>query len=298
MIATLTFAACVALSPGSSQILVRDLAPAWPALRGLAPDTPLALAPLPGVTRTFRPLELRQLAARWHLGQAPGIPLCVTRPVRTLDAKRLLEAMRQSWPTAAIEILDFSRQPAPEGPLEFPRSALRREAGAGLCNGWIAYAENRRFHVWARVRITEGVPRVVANAELPAGQPVMPSQVVAVTRQEFPTEGPYARSLAEVIGRWPSRSIPAGTDLRIDQLTEPKAILMGATVEVELRNGGAVLKLEGTAESAGAVGEIITVRNPTSRRLFRARVVGPGKATVDPARYVVLDLSSDQELQP
>ena len=175
---------------------------------------------------------------------------------------------------------------------------MRREAGAALWNGWIAYAENRRFHVWARVRITESVPRVVAAADLQPGQAVTPSQVIEVTRQEFPAEAPFARSLAEVIGRWPCRPIPSGTALRTDQLTEPKVVLMGDPVEVEVRNGGALLKLEGTAESAGAVGETIAVRNPSSRQLIRARVVGPGEATLDPARHAVLERSSDKELQP
>ena len=298
MIAPLTFAACLALSPGSSQILARDLAPAWPALRALAPDTPLALAPMPGVARVFRPLELRQLAARWHLSQIPGTPLCVTRPVKTLDAQRLLDAMHRSWPAAAISILDFSRQPAPDGSLEFPRSALRREASVALWTGWITYAENRRYHVWARVHITESVPRVVAAADLQPGRPVTASQVIAVTRQEFPTEEPYARSLAEVIGLWPRRPIPAGATLRTDQLAEPKVVAVGDTVEVEVRNGGAFLKLEGTAESAGAVGETVTVRNPSSRQLIRARVAGPGKATVDPTRHTALNGQPDQEAQP
>jgi flagella basal body P-ring formation protein FlgA len=298
MIASLTFAACLALSPGSSQILARDLAPAWPALRSLAPATPISLAPMPGVARVFRPLELRQLAARWHLSQVPGTQLCVARPVKTLDAQRLLEAMRRSWPAAEISILDFSRQPAPDGPLEFPRSTLRCEAGAARWTGWIAYAENRRFQVWARVRITESVARVVARADLQPGRPVTASQVIAATRQEFPAQEPYAQTLAEVIGRWPRRSIPAGAAVRTDQLTEPKVVATGDTVEVEAHNGGAFLKLEGTAESAGAVGEIVTVRNPSSHQLIRARVVGPGKATVDPAQYAALNGRPDKEPRP
>ncbi len=298
MIAPLIFAACLALSPGSSQILARDLAPAWPALRALPADTPLATAPMPGVARVFRPLELHQLAVHWHLGQAPGTQLCVAWRLRTLDAQRLLEAMRRSWPAASIEILEFSRRPAPEGSLVFPRSALRREAGAALWTGWIAYAETRRFEVWARVRITESVSRVVAVADLQAGRPVSPSQVSAVTRQEFPAEGPYARSLAEVLGRWPRRPIPAGAALRTDQLTEPKIVLPGDTVEVEVRNGGAFLKMACRAETAGAVGEIVSVRNPSSRQLIRARVLAPGRAAVDPARHATLDMQTDKELEP
>ncbi|MGB7762442.1 MAG: flagellar basal body P-ring formation chaperone FlgA [Bryobacteraceae bacterium] len=298
MIASLTFAACLALGSGSAQILARDLDPAWPALRMLAPDTPLAPAPMPGAVRVFRPLELRQLAAHWKIDQVPGGRLCVAWPVHTLDAQRLLDAVRRSWPSADIEVLDFSRQPAPDGPIEFPRSALRREAGAALWTGWVAYADNRRFRIWARVRITEWVQRVVANADLRPGRPVTPSQVIAVTRQEFPTGEPYARSPAEVIGLWPRRPIPAGAAVRTDLLTEPKVVAAGDTVAVEVHNGGAFLKLEGQAESAGAVGEMVTVRNPSSHQLIRARVTGPGKATLDPARRAVPNGQPDKELQP
>ena len=295
MIATVAIAACLALSPGSAEITARDLAPAWPALLTLAPDTPVAPAPMPGVARIFHPLDLRQLAARWHLGQVTDGPLCVAWPVKRLDAGRLIEAMQRSWPAASIEILDFSRQPAPEGPLEFPKSALRREAGAALWNGWIAYAGNRRFQVWARVRLTESVARVVAVGDLQPGRPVSESQVAAVRRQEFPTDEPYAQSLSEVIGRWPRRTIPAGAAVRTDQLTAPKVVAAGDTVQVEARNGGALLELDGTAESAGAVGEMIVVRNPLSRQLIRARVVGPGKATVDPVRHAAFGPQPQKE---
>ena len=298
MIATLTFAACLAIGPGSAQILARDLAPAWPAMLGLEPDTPLVPGPMPGVVRVFRPLELRQLALRFHLGQAPGTPLCVARPVKPLDPQRLLDAMRRSWPTASIQILDFSRQPAPEGPLELPKSHLRREAGTALWNGWIAYAENRRFYIWVRVRITESVLRVVASTDLPPGRAIVASQETAVTRREFPATEPYAQTLEEVVGRWPRRPIPAGAALRTDQLAQPKVVLIGDAVEVEVHNGGAFLKLDGQAESAGTVGEIVNVRNPSSRQIVRARVLGPGKATVDPAPRAALRGPLEKEMQP
>jgi len=65
-----------------------------------------------------------------------------------------------------------------------------------------------------------------------------------------------------------------------------------------VRNGGAFVKLEGTAESAGAVGEMVSVRNPSSRQLIRARVLGPGKATVDSGRRGAPNGQPDKEPQP
>ena len=73
---------------------------------------------------------------------------------------------------------------------------------------------------------------------------------------------------------------------------------MGDAVEVEVRNGGALLRMEGTAESAGAVGEMVTVRNPSSRQLIRARVTGPGRVAIDTAPGSVAALQSGKESNP
>jgi len=298
MIAPFTFAACLALSPGSAQIVARDLAPAWPAVRAVAPDTPIAPVPMPGVTRVFHPTELRQLAARWHVDPFSGSRICLALPVRPPDPRPMLEAMRQAWPGVSIEILDFSRQPAPVGPMEFPKSALRREAGAALWNGWISYAGNRRFRIWARVQVTRTVSRVVAKTDLQPGRPIAESQISLMTRQEFPADEPFAQAVSDVVGRWPRRPIAAGSELRTDQLGEPRVVAMGDAVEVEVRNGGALLRMEGTAESAGAVGEMVTVRNPSSRQLIRARVTGPGRVAIDTAPGSVAALQSGKESNP
>jgi len=238
------------------------------------------------------------LAARLGTGPFPGALICVARPVKPLDPLRLRVAMLRTYPSASIDILDFSRQPVPDGPLEFPRAGLHRSADGALWTGSVTYAANRRLSVWARVRIVESVRRVVANLDLAPGRTVDERSVSAVTRREFPCGEPYAESLADVVGRWPRRAIPAGAALRTDQLTGPKAVLAGDEVAVEVRNGGAVLLLEGKAEAAGAVGEAILVRNPASGRLIRARVVAPGKVALDLARPPGLNSAFGKELQP
>src|SRR5205085_1760367 len=128
------------------------LAPAFPALAEVPPDTSLGRAPFPGVSRIFHVPELRSLAERLHALPAPEDEICIQRPVAVLDAAQILDAMKRELPEARIELLDFSRQPAPLGTLEFPVSGLR-QTGSGYWNGSVRYGANQRFHVWAKVKV-------------------------------------------------------------------------------------------------------------------------------------------------
>jgi flagella basal body P-ring formation protein FlgA len=289
MILPVSFAlACLAVSPGSDHILVRDLAPAFPSLESAAPETPVALAPAPGVARVFRVAELRSLAVRLNVPAAPEREICVARPAAPPDPARLLAAMRKEMPQAAIEILEFSRQPAPEGEIEFPARQLRRGAGGVLWLGYVHYGGSHRFTIWARVKVLVAVERVLAVGDLPSGQPIAAAQLTTETRQEFPGSEPFARSIDQVAGKWPRLPIRAGTAIRTDLLENPREILRGETVRVEVRDGGAHLEMEATAEASGASGEIIAVRNPISKRRFQARVEGKGRVSVDAAAAKVM----------
>jgi flagella basal body P-ring formation protein FlgA len=281
--------ACLAVAPGSDQILLRDLAPSFPSLASAAPDTPVALAPAPGVMRVFRAEELRRLAVRLRLpAPPPDEEICVTRPVAAPDPARLLAAMQKELPEAAIEILEFGRQPVPEGEIEFPARQLRRGAGGALWLGSIHYGSNRRFTIWAKVKVTVAVERVVAVGDLAAGQPIGAAQLAAQTRREYPSSEPFASSIGQVAGKWPRLPIRDGADIRTDLLESPREVMRGDTVRVEVRNGGAHLELEATAEASGAFGEIIPVLNPISKKRFPARVEGKGRVSVDAAAARVM----------
>jgi len=295
MILPMAFAlACLAVGAGADHIMAGDLAGGFPPLAALAPETPIALAPAPGMVRVFRAPDLRLLAARFHLDAGPvaGSPVCVERPVAPLDAPRLLEAMRRSLPGARIEILDFSRLPAPSGEIDFPVSGLQPASSpvaggrpqSALWSGAVIYAGGRRFAIWATVAAHIAVPRILAVADLRPGQPVTTAQLAAETREEFPSTAPFALRIDQVAGYWPRVPIRAGTPIRTDQLEPPKEVMRGSTVHVEVRNGPARLELDGVAEASGAVGDFIPISNPSSRRRFRARVEAAGRVSVDAAR--------------
>jgi flagella basal body P-ring formation protein FlgA len=278
----LALAACLSVDPGSDQILARDLVPAYPEMASLDSATPLAFAPAPGVARVFHLSDLRTLATRFQLPAIPDHEICVERQVAPLDPAQLLTAMRRAFPDARIEIVEYSRQPVPEGLIEFTQDGLHhpQTGDTALWNGAVRYAGNRRFVVWARVKITASVQRVLALGDLKPGRAIDPGQVLLQTREEFPAAGNFAQVVDEVAGKSPRLAIRAGIEIRLDQLVPAREVKHGETVRVDVFGGAAHLEFEGVAESCGAVGEMISVRNPSSHRQFRARVEGKGRVSV------------------
>ena len=175
--AAFALAGCLVVGAGSDQVLAGDLTPLFPEWAAVSRETPLALAPAPGVQRVFRLPELRRLAERWRLPSVPGQEVCVTRPVAVIPAERLLAAMQRELPAAHIELLDYSRQPAPDGGLVFPLSALRQTAAGGYWTGHVTYGGNRRFTLWARVKVRVAAARVVATQNLKPGVPLDGAQL-------------------------------------------------------------------------------------------------------------------------
>jgi flagella basal body P-ring formation protein FlgA len=278
-LATLALGACLAVGSSNDQVRAGDLAATAPEWSAVAPETPLGLAPAPGMQRVFRLPELRRLAQRWNLAAQPDHEICVTRPVAVPDPAVLLAAMRLQLPEARIEILEFSRQPAPQGELEFPLSGLRQSSGGALWTGGVKYGGQHRFALWARVKVLVPVSRVVATEAIPPGRTLDPALVRLESREEFPSPG-FLTGLEEVAGKVARRSIAAGIALRPEWLEPAKVVNRGDPVQVEVVNGAAHLKLDAVAASSGAVGDTILVLNVDSKRQFRARVLSPGKVLV------------------
>jgi flagella basal body P-ring formation protein FlgA len=286
MIALAAFAlsGCLAVGTARDQILAGDLAAGFPEWAAVPAETPLGLAPAPGVQRVFGVLELRRLAQRWSLSTVPDREICVTRPVAVLTAARLLAAMRNAvqndvqkmLPAAHIELFDFSRQPAPEGELMFPVSGLRQGPAGGYWSGYVAYGGSHRFTLWARVKVTVSIARVVAAEDLKPGAALDSAQFHVETREEVPAAG-FVSIVEEVAGKVLRRPVARGTALRTEWLAPAKVVLRGEAVRVEAVRGGARLELECVAEGSGAVGEIVPILNPVSQRRFPARVESKGR---------------------
>jgi flagella basal body P-ring formation protein FlgA len=271
-------------SLGHGRILGSDLATASALFAAVPPDLVIGNAPLPGARRFFEPAELIRIAKANHLEIADLTPLCFERSTAVLDPELVKAAMRKSLGavSATIEILAISKYPAPQGELLFPRDSLMQPASgdSAVWNGYVAY-DGGRFPVWARLRLTTLQSRLVSVVEMTPGHIVEATDLQVEEANEFPRRLPTITTVEAAVGLVARRAIPAGSVLTATMLEVPNDVVRGQTVMVEVHSGGAVVKVEAKAESAGRRGDTVSVRNATSGMLFRAEVEGKGRVLVN-----------------
>lgn len=281
---------CIAVT--GDAIVAADLAGAIPAFGALAGDLRLAHAPLAGAVRTFQIPELERLVARHGLSLAgPVAPVCVERATRSVTREEIEAAMRQAMMgelggeiECRIEVREFPRHPVSVGTIEFRFAGLSRPTtpeGEVIWRGRVVYGSRQTAPIWARVRLSVKRRGVVAVEDLAAGQPIEAGQIALGEWEEFPAAMPVAVTIEEVAGQAPRRSIARGEPVQLAALNAPALVRSGETITVEVRSGGAALKLSAKAEASGREGDFVVLRNPESGRRFRARVDGPGRAVVE-----------------
>ena len=89
-----------------------------------------------------------------------------------------------------------------------------------------------------------------------------------------------AQSAIGKIVRYPLRQ---GAAVRLSDLTSPTVVHRSEQVEVTWASDTMSLSMTGIAQKDAAVGDLIQIQNPTSKKLIDAVVTGPGQALAGPA---------------
>jgi flagella basal body P-ring formation protein FlgA len=268
------------------RIVARDLADTLPVFSSLPPETLLANAPMPGSRRVFHSPEILTLARRYSLDLPSAPDVCFEWPLGPLDRNQVMDAMRAALPIpdVRIEIAEMSSNPVPPGRIEFTRQHLGTPAAPDqhspvLWRGDVIYGAKRRYAIWARVWLQARCTKVVALESLRAGQQIEGQQIRVDSAECFPDPNKVTDA-GQFVGSMPLRNIAAGAEIRADLVARSNDVNRGDIVEIEVRSGGASLAFSGRAETSGRTGETITVRNPDSKSVFRARVSGKDRAVV------------------
>ena len=280
------------LSPGceivsGDQILAADLSRTLPVFAAIPQDSVIGYSPAPGARRIFHFPELQRIGTQHGIVVPPGSQACFQWKMQSITDDAIRAAIRESLnvPEARVEILARSKEPAPEGKVSFPQNGLSAATNTDpstpvTWRGYVLYNSTRRFSVWARVRVSSTMPRVVATEPLTPGKAIGKNQVRIETSDDFPLRNSTARGLEEVIGRIPRRAVRAGLPVLRSDLAEAFQVEKGDTVNVTVVSGAAQLELDALAETSGRQGDVISLRNSKSGKSFRARIDGKGRAIV------------------
>ena len=269
----------------AEHIYMRDLAAAAPAFARLPPEMEVGFAPAPGQTRTFHPADLQRLAAAHQLQAVFPNDICFAWQMAAPTREAILASIGKTLlgRTAQVELLEQSLAAAPAGEMVFPLSGLTGVSEQALVwRGYVLYAHEKRYLIWARVQIRVKENHVVPTETLKPDLVITPDQL-----RLAPYAGPLLREkvltdLSLVVGMAPRRSLPAGVPLTENDIDKPREVERGDLVQVIALEGRARIEAQGIAEEGGRCGAVITVRNSTSGKKFRARIEDKDKVLVIP----------------
>ncbi|MGD0134936.1 MAG: flagellar basal body P-ring formation chaperone FlgA [Bryobacteraceae bacterium] len=272
----------------NDRILGEDLAKIVPGFLDKMPgDTVIGYSPAPGIRRVFTSVELARIGAPYGVAVAPDAEACFEWSVQPLTKDVIRAAILDSLqaPDARIDVLAISGSLAPAGKISFPVSGLLASTITGpdtpvTWRGEVLYHGSRKFSIWARLKISSTMTRVVATQLILPGQTVTADQVRIETYDDFPLRNDIARNLEEVVGRMPRRALRLGLPVSRADLIEPFQVQRGDLVDVTAIAGAAQLHVPALAETPGRQGDLITLKNAHSGKYFRARIEGRDKALV------------------
>ncbi|MEA1921460.1 MAG: flagellar basal body P-ring formation chaperone FlgA [Pseudomonadota bacterium] len=137
--------------------------------------------------------------------------------------------------------------------------------------------ESRR---WFKLKVSGKKQVLLAQRDLVRGEPVQVSDFVACLVDCRKLRPGVVDHLPEGMIYQLSCNLRAGEPLSGKRLQPYRLIKRGELVQVLLQQGGVRISTRGVAMGNGTLKEIITVKNPTTRKFFQAQVVGSGKVVV------------------
>jgi flagella basal body P-ring formation protein FlgA len=159
--------------------------------------------------------------------------------------------------------------------LESPVQPLGRVTVRVGCDGstpWTVF-------VPAQVRIFQ--PVAVLKTPLKRDSLIGPGDIAMIEQDIGLLGRGYITDPAQAIGKKLTRALQADQVLTPAQLQQAESVRRGDQVVIAARGSGINVRMQGEALSGGTLGQQINVRNLSSQRVVRARVISPGQVEVE-----------------
>lgn len=107
-----------------------------------------------------------------------------------------------------------------------------------------------------------------------------------VTVERRPREGQGNEIISDIhaaVDKVARRALLAGVPLRGSDVQREEIVGKGDLVTIVYEAPGLLITLRGRANEAGAMGDVVSVTNPQSKRVLQGKVSGPGRVSVQPS---------------
>lgn len=210
------------------------------------------------------------------------------RPMRREDA---IDAVRDALvaggadPDCVIEMAGFTAPLVPLG--SNPRPAVAQmdfNANTGRFTAMLSVTAEGMDPITSRIagQVDTLVEIPVPTTRLASGA-VVRAEDLRITRVSASVaKGEVVRDPTQAIGMQLKRSATPNQPMPITDLVRPAVVARDSVVRIVLDAQGLSLSGQGTALEAGAMGERIRIRNPSSRAILEAQVIAPGVVRVAP----------------
>jgi flagella basal body P-ring formation protein FlgA len=156
--------------------------------------------------------------------------------------------------------------------------------------GFLPHGAKHRGHTTVGVRCADAKPwKLYLRAQIRRFEHIVHLRAPVYPRQALSHEdielkrvdtsrltGAYFDDPQLVLGKIVKRRIRAGTVLRANMLSIPKAVQRGQDVLIEADAGGIQIRAKGVALGTGQVGDVIKVKNHMSGRIVQAIIKAQG----------------------
>lgn len=232
----------------------------------------------------------RQFGVAWR-AVSDSERIIIDRPGKLVPREDVTQALRTALvgvggpEDADLELPGFQ---APMVAMEAaPKSAIEQldyEAATGRFTATLSVTSAdmpvQRMRLAGRLQEMQDLP--VAMHRLVPGTVIQPGDLHN-QRVHPPGAGTeMVRDLAQAAGMTVRHVVAPGQPVPFAELVRPMAVLKGDRVTMQLQAPGLSLSGTGQALEPGAIGERISVLNPSSRAVVEAVVTGPGQVRVTP----------------
>ncbi|HEY5795824.1 MAG TPA: flagellar basal body P-ring formation chaperone FlgA [Bosea sp. (in: a-proteobacteria)] len=129
-------------------------------------------------------------------------------------------------------------------------------------------------------QLVETVEVVVPRRAIARGETLAKADVVVERRPRDGQANDLVSDPRGAVDKVARRALMAGLPLRAGDVQREEIVAKGDLVTIVYESKGLMITMRGRAGEAGAMGDVVTVTNPQSKRVLQGTVSGPGRISV------------------